>query len=152
MSDPARLPDREEWKQLVGQALADYVPSCEGRILMARAWPQQGSGLVATAQFPALLVQDGPRIHSLQANGFLGLRLQVRIEARVQHSADAARETLLDEIEMQIRDAMFGSPTLQPYLLCTEEMASEREVSIAGQTAVGQDTHLVTFRFAGFVG
>jgi hypothetical protein len=151
MSDPARLPDREEWKALVQAALADFVPSCEGRIHVGRAWPQQGQGVTATPQFPALLVEDGPRLHRLAATGFVELRLQLRILARVQHNDDAVREALLDEIEMQIRDAVFTSALLKPYLIATEEMASEREVSMQGQATIGQDAHLVTFRFAGFV-
>lgn len=146
-----RLPDREEWKGLVQTALLDFVPSCEGRIHVGRAWPQQGAGVTATAQFPALLVEDGPRLHRLAASGFVELRLQVRILARVQDNDDAAREALLDQIEMQIRDAVFTSPLLQPYLIATEEMASEREISMQGQATIAQDSHLVTFRFAGFV-
>lgn len=151
MSDVARLPDRQEWKELVGQALLDYVPSCEGRLHIGRAWPQQAAGLVATPQFPALLVEDGPRLRTLQAQGFVQIRLQVRIQARVQANDDAAREALLDEIEMQIQDCVFASPLLLPHLLCTEEMVSEREVSIQGQATIGQDSHLITFRMAGFV-
>lgn len=152
MSGAARsLPDRQAFKELLAQALTDFVPACEGRIHLARSWPMQGSGIAGAAQFPALLVQDGPRIHALTADGFVMLRLQVRVEARVEAGDDAAREALLDEIETQVRDAAFTSPLLQDLVLATEEMASERELRLEGQAAIGQDSHLLTFRLAGFL-
>lgn len=147
----ATLPDRTELRETVAVALLDHVPEVEDRIHVGRAWPQAGAGQGAGTVFPALLVQDGPRILTTTADGFATLRCQVRIIARVEDSGDAARDEMLDAIACGIQAAMYRHPMIQRLVLVVEEIVSDRDHDATGQVALGQEVHLVTFRMAGFV-
>jgi hypothetical protein len=146
----ATIAGRAALRAAVAQALRTGVPSAGGRVLVGRAWPQPGAGQALPHAFPALLVQDGPRILSATAQGFAVVRCQMRVIARVQDRDDAARDAALDALDAEIRTALRGDAALAALVLLVEEIASDREVSVEGQATMAEESHMVTFRMAGF--
>lgn len=146
----ATIATRATLRAAVAQALRTGVPAAGGRVLVGRSWPQAGAGQAAPHALPALLLHDGPRIDSATARGVSMLRQQMRILARVQGRDDAAREAALDTLEAQIVAALRADAALDAMVLLIEEIASDRDTSIEGQTTLAEDSHLVTFRMVGF--